>query len=157
MWIRPSHCCSATLLQTDDKVHLHFWAVGLSTIMERFFFLFLPVFLHGKQSVTWQEDGLLWGRREGKSGWHWLCTLNKCIAEPSPLDVVWCGATRFLPRCPTHAITEKEVITWLERNFLQTLPSASNGTKNPSTFWSADTVPAWADLLGSGRKEECCS
>lgn len=43
----------------------------------------------------------------------------------------------------------------LERNVPQTLRSASRSTGNPATFWSADTVPAQADLFGTGRKEEC--
>lgn len=42
----------------------------------------------------------------------------------------------------------------LQRNVLQTLHSASHSTGNPATFWSADTVPAQANLFGRGRKEE---
>lgn len=45
----------------------------------------------------------------------------------------------------------------LESKCLQALPSASRSPENPAALWSADTVPAWADLLGRGREEECYS
>lgn len=95
MWIRPFHCCNATVLQTDDKVHLHFWAVGLGIIMERFFFLF---FFFQRPVSPWKTLSDLAGRQShirGKRGKEWMrlaprmkyLPLKTCIAEPSPLAV----------------------------------------------------------------------
>lgn len=139
--------------------------------MERFFLFFFSnaLFLRGKHSVTWQEDSLTWEWKGGEwmrpssqmkylplKGWTETLPCLRSVPLFFFFDVAQGHLLSAVPPDLCHQWRGSDNMG-LERNALHPLCAVPATVLEIQLLSGQLTVPAQADLFGTGRKEECNS